>query len=76
MPDHLSVSIGNNNQDDVWFSHSLCMMDVTHFHHNADPLTELSCKWGVALPLSWKNPTHTFSDIFNEMPIQYLNKMK
>ncbi len=40
MPDHLSVSIGNNNQDDVWFRDSLCMMDVTHFHHNADPLTE------------------------------------
>ncbi len=41
---------------------SLCMMDVTQFHHNADPLTELSCIRGVGCGAAFVNdkPTTPF----------------
>ncbi len=34
------------------------MMDVTQFHHNADPLTELSCIRGVGCGAAFVNDKH------------------
>ncbi len=34
------------------------MMDVTQFHHNADPLTELNCIRGVGCGAAFVNDKH------------------